>query len=205
MRQTSHFLFEQDFRQPRFNAAVDDGALQEAEERGFARGVGEGQQRTQAQTEARLAAALERLAEGAAQLIGAADRRQADLEREALAFAVALARKLAGDALAAEPLAAIAEAARDAFQHLRGVPHLVVRVNEGLVEPVDALIQRIARERGFEGRLVVLGEPDIARADVRLEWADGGVIRDQARIEEAVAEIFRTAGPDQERNEGTYS
>ena len=205
MRQTSHFLFEQDFRQPRFNAAVDDGALQEAEQRGFARGLGEGQQRMQAQIEARLAAVVERLADNAAQLLKAAEQRQADLEQEALAFAIALARKLAGGALEAQPLAPIAEAARDAFQHLRGVPHLVVRVNQSLVEPVDALVQRIGRERGFDGRLVVLGEPDIAQGDVRLEWADGGVIREQARIDEAVAGIFRRSGPGQALNGGDFS
>ena len=56
-------------------------------------------------------------------------------------------------------------------------------MNDALVEPVDALMQRMARERGFEGRLVILGEPDIAPGDVRLEWADGGVVRDRARIE----------------------
>ena len=50
--------------------------------------------------------------------------------------------------------------------------------------------QRLAKERGFEGRLITLGEPDIAPGDVRLEWADGGVVRDRSRIEEAV-----TPGP----------
>ena len=35
--------------------------------------------------------------------------------------------------------------------------------------------------RGFEGRLVVLAEPEIAPGDCRIEWADGGVVRDQRR------------------------
>ena len=72
------------------------------------------------------------------------------------------------------------------FQHLRGVPHLVVRVNAALVEAVEAHVQRIARERGYEGRLVVMGEPDIAPGDGRIEWADGGIVREQAHIEAAV-------------------
>ena len=97
-----------------------------------------------------------------------------------------LARKLAGDALAREPLAAIAERRRSPSSTCAACLTSCVRVNDALVEPVDALIQRMARERGFEGRLVILGEPDIAPGDVRLEWADGGVVRDQARIEQAV-------------------
>jgi flagellar assembly protein FliH len=42
--------------------------------------------------------------------------------------------------------------------------------------------------RGFEGRLVVLAEPDIGFGDCRVEWADGGLNRDRARIEAAIAE-----------------
>ncbi len=68
---------------------------------------------------------------------------------------------------------------------LRGVPHLAVCVNDALVEEVDAMLKRLARERGFEGRIVVLGEPDIALGDARLEWADGGIVRDRSRFEVA--------------------
>ena len=97
--------------------------------------------------------------------------------------AVLLARRIAGEALDAQPVAAIGAAARAALQHLRGVPHLVVRVQDGLVEETEALLRRLARERGYEGRLVVLGEPDLALGDARIEWADGGVVRERARIE----------------------
>ena len=41
---------------------------------------------------------------------------------------------------------------------------------------------------GFEGRLVVLGEPGIALGDCRIEWADGGVNRDTAAAEAAIGE-----------------
>ena len=101
-----------------------------------------------------------------------------------------IARKVAGEALDAQPLAGIGEAARNALQHLRGVPHLVVRVHESLVEEAETLVKRLARERGFEGRLVVLGDPDTLPGDARIEWADGGVVRERARIEAAVAEAL---------------
>ena len=108
-----------------------------------------------------MADALTRVGLAAAGLIGQADSRDAAREEEAMAFAVSLARRIAGDALDAHPLAAIGDAARAALQHLRGVPHLVVRVNDRLVDEVEALVKSLARERGFEGRLIVLGEPDL--------------------------------------------
>ena len=180
------FLFDTDFRRPSGQAeAVAQAAVAAAEAQAHARGLHEGRAEAQGQAEARLADALTRLSLAAAGLLSRADERDAEREDQALAFAVALARKLAGDALDAQPLAGIEEAARAALHHLRGVPHLAVRVNEGLVEEAETLVKRLARERGYEGRLVVLGEPDLAPGDARLEWADGGIVRDRARIEAA--------------------
>jgi flagellar assembly protein FliH len=168
-------------------------ALREAEERGYARGLAEGSNRMAAEHEQALAIAVQRVADASATLLSNADARAEALEREAIAFATALARKLAGDALARFPMRAIEEVAREAFQHLRGVPHLVVRVNDALVDDTDKLVKKIGRERGFEGRIVTMGDPEIACSDARFEWADGGVVRDGARIGEAVASSITSA------------
>jgi flagellar assembly protein FliH len=66
----------------------------------------------------------------------------------------------------------------------------VVRVHDSLVEEAEALVKRLARERGYEGRLVVLGDPDMAAGDARIEWADGGIVRERARIEAAVLDAL---------------
>jgi flagellar assembly protein FliH len=179
------YLFDCDFRTPG-GSAKNVAALQEAEARGHAQGLVEGRRQAAVEADAQMAAAIRRLADAAVQLLAGLDAHQARLEEEALAFGAALGRKLAGTALASQPLEPLLEAARASFQHLRGVPHLVVRVNQALVETVEAHVQRIARERGYEGRLVVIGEPEIAPGDGRIEWADGGIVREKAQIEAAV-------------------
>ena len=40
---------------------------------------------------------------------------------------------------------------------------------------------------------MVIGEPDIAPGDGRIEWADGGIVREQARIEAAVDQALAGA------------
>ena len=180
------FLFENDFRRPNSQSeARTAAAIAEAEARAHARGLIEGRAEALAQGEARLADGLTRLGLAPAGLFNQSDARDAEREEQAMTFAIALARTIAGDALEARPLAAVEEAARSALQHLRGVPHLVVRVHDGLVDAAEELMKRLARERGFEGRLVVLGEPDLPPGDARIEWADGGVVRERARIEAA--------------------
>ena len=189
---TKPFLFETDFRSPRPSAADQRAAeaAARAEVEAHARGVQEGRSQAEAQIQGRLADAVSRLAQAAVALLAQADARDVEREAQAVEVAVLIARKVAGDALDAAPLASIGEAARTALQHLRGVPHLVVRVHDGLVEDVEALVKRLARERGYEGRLVVLGDPDMQPGDARIEWADGGIVRERARIEAAVADAL---------------
>lgn len=184
MAQTSRFLFDTDFRAPRAAAqqARDAVVASDAEAAGYARGLAEGRMQAEQQAQARLADALNRLALAASSLIAETDARHAAIEHEAVALALTIARAMAGEALAAAPLAVIGEAVGEALRHARGVPHLAVRVHESLVEETEALLKARARERGYEGRLVVLGEPDIEPGDVRIEWADGGIVRERARF-----------------------
>ncbi|MDV2982859.1 UNVERIFIED_CONTAM: FliH/SctL family protein [Methylobacteriaceae bacterium AG10] len=192
-RPSRPFLFDTDFGRPRAPSAADAEAAARSEaERAaleaaaYARGLQDGRAEAALQEQARLADALTRVGLAAAGLLNQSDARDGARETQALAFAAALARRIAGEALDARPLAAVEETARSALRHLRGVPHLVLRVNEGLVDEAETLMRRLSREHGFEGRLVVLGEPDMAPGDARLEWADGGVVRERARIEAAV-------------------
>jgi flagellar assembly protein FliH len=190
------FLFGNDFRQRPPEPKPDtrhEEAIAEAEARGYMRGLAEGRQHVETEAELRVAAALESLATGIGAVIASLDSHHSETESLAIEFALSLARKLAGDALAREPLAAIEAAALQCLQHLRGVPHLVARVEPSLVERVDELLRRLARERGFDGKIVTLGDPDIPAGDVRLEWADGGVARDRSRIEAAAAEMLGRA------------
>ena len=141
MTQASRFLFDNDFRRP---GAAGSRAVAEAEERGRAAGIAAGLAQAQTSLPARLAQAAERLAGEAGALLADAEARHARIEEEAVALALAFAQKIAGEALDADPLGLIADAARAALQHLRGVPHLAVRVNDALVEEVDAMLKRLA-------------------------------------------------------------
>jgi flagellar assembly protein FliH len=71
---------------------------------------------------------------------------------------------------------------------LDGVPHLVIRCHPDLAEAVREIATGRMATSGFSGRLVVMGDPDQALGDGRLEWVDGGLVRDVAAIS---AEIDR--------------
>lgn len=191
MSQATKFLFERDFRETA-QRKITETDLAAAEDSGFARGFAAGISTAENAITARMADTSARLATELADLFANMDAAKIANERAAIELALTFAKALAGAAIARAPIAPIAEAAQACFAHLEGVPHLVARVNEALIEETQAVLDRIAHERGFTGRMIVLGEPDIMPGDAKLSWADGGVTRDAKAVEEAVTQAVAT-------------
>lgn len=195
------FLFGEDLGRPAMarraadqrTRMADGEAVSAADRAGYARGFAAGRAEEAALSERRRVDALERIAAGLGPILSAVDGRVAAIETEALAFFEALARAACDRALAAEPLAAIRTAAVETFRHLRGVPHVAARVHASLVDDVEAVLRSVAREGGYEGRVIVIGSEDIALGDARFDWADGGVVSDRRVLLRAVDDALAAA------------
>jgi flagellar assembly protein FliH len=185
------FLFEDDFAgggaaaKPVIALAQHEAQLAQAQAEAYRNGLAAAEVRI----EGRTADACDRIAQGIAALTQRLSAIEARLEAESVEVAFAVARKLAPETIAAEPFAEIAALASDCFRQLVAAPHVVVRIAEPIYEQARTRLEEIARMQGFEGRLVILAEPGMALGDCRIEWADGGVIRDQVATAAAVDEM----------------
>ena len=65
----------------------------------------------------------------------------------------------------------------------------MLRINDSLYEAAHDKIEKLAKQSGFEGRLVILAEPEIETGDCRIEWADGGVVLERAAIDAKINEL----------------
>jgi flagellar assembly protein FliH len=188
------FLFDVDFgpaaevKSPAVPAVEHAAALAEAEARGYRAGMNAAEAQARTEAERRQALAFERIADGVEQLRASLKHVENRFEAEAVEVALAVGRKLAADLIAKEPFAEITALADQCFREMISAPHIVVRVNTELYSDAKQQLEEIARARGFEGRLVVMSEPDIAAGDCRIEWADGGLKRDRAATEAAIAD-----------------
>ena len=194
MASPAKFLFDIDFAAPdksreRPTQAEMAQKIAAAEQRAYRDGRDAGQREAKAESDRRTALALEEIKIGmqgiAARFAGIETR----METEAVDVAVAVARKLCSELVAAEPLGEIVGLVKQCFSHLVSTPHLVVRINASLYEIARDQIERLAKQSGFEGRLVILAEPEIATGDCRIEWADGGVVLDRAAIDAKINEL----------------
>lgn len=193
MSSPAKFLFDVDFavgaeRETTVTVAEHALKLAEAEAAAHRRGYAQAQSDAQVESNRRIAGALECVAAKLGEATAALAAIEARLECEAVEVAVAVARKLAPTLIEREPFAEIAALAGSCFRELIASPHIAVRVNDSLYAEAREKLDGIARAHGFEGRLVVLGEPGVANGDCRIEWADGGVTRDKAAADAAIGE-----------------
>lgn len=189
------YLFDTDFGKPdraREKAATAAEIAQKvaaAEARAYRDGFEAAQREAKAESDRRAALALEEIGitiKGIATRFSGIETR---METEAVDVAVAVARQLCSELISGEPLAEITRLVSDCFSHLVSTPHLVVRINDQLYDLAREKIERQAAQSGFEGRLVILAEPDIATGDCRIEWADGGVVLERSAIEAKINEL----------------
>ncbi len=203
MASPARFNFDLDLGTPRNHSAVISesamaGLIAAAREEARAAGIAEGERGAAARAAKQLAAAADRLADQAAAMAAASDDALKQTVADGVKLALVSARRLAGGLIAREPVAEIEALLTECLSTLDGVPHLVVRCHPELAEAVRDMATARIQTSGFTGRLVVLGEPELALGDARIEWADGGIVRDinaiSARIDAAVANYFAARG-----------
>ncbi len=85
---------------------------------------------------------------------------------------------------------------QDSLDRLRDEPRVVVRVADGRLDALKERIDALTAKAGFDGKVVLLADEEIADGDVRVEWADGGAERDSERLwREIEKAVQRALGP----------
>ena len=189
------FLFDTDFSAPdksRERAATPAEIAQQiaaAEARAYREGFDAGWHQASAESERRAALSLEEIGIAIRAIATRFSGIETRMETEAVDVAVAVARKLCSALLSGQPLAEVSALVSQCFSHLVSTPHLVVRINDRLYDAARQRIEQMAKQSGFEGRLVILAEPEIEFGDCRIEWADGGVVLERAAIDAKINEL----------------
>lgn len=170
--------------------------VEEAREAGRLAGVEEGKQLQSDEEKLQIAQAMQNLAARLEMAAIEMARVEEQARSEAIAFARLFARKLAGRMMEVIPVQAVEATARAIFSDLRGSPHVAVRVAPALVDACKTRIGALMRENGIEAKLFVFPDPDIPAGDCRIEWADGGIVRERAKLETMLDQAVNALFPD---------
>jgi flagellar assembly protein FliH len=186
------FLFDEDFatgEKPTITTVEADRRRKDAEAVAYRNGFAAAQAQAHAEATQRAAAALGHIGETMERLSRGLHGVEARLEIEAVEVAVAVARKLAPELIAAQPFAEIEALATECFRQLVSAPHITVRLPEDIYSSVKDKLEDLAQGRGFQGRLAIIADAELKAGDCRIEWADGGINRDAAAADAAISEV----------------
>lgn len=187
------FMFDEDFaggEKPTITMVEHERRRADTESQAHRTGFEAGQVQARAEAEERVARALTQIADSMARLDGKLASIEARVESEAVQVAIAVAGKLVPELIAREPFTEMAALAAECFRQLVTTPRIAVYIGTDIYDTAKDRLEEIARSRGFEGRLTVQPDPALAQGDCRIEWSEGGVVRDRAAtlatIEQAV-------------------
>jgi len=159
-------------------AEACEQARRQGDQQGHQRGLVDGQQRLEAQ----IAAALSTISAQLTLAVRAATEKPIEIMQAATDLALAILRKMHPALSAKRGLDEVEGVLAACLEQLKNEPRLVAYVPNALLDPLNERVGAISAVRGFEGRIVLIGDPDLADSDCRIEWADGGLERDTRRL-----------------------
>jgi flagellar assembly protein FliH len=183
---------------PSFSEAELAEAVAAARKAALAEGVAQGRAETITDTERRVAAGLNAIGSHLG-VIDSQVRAVADgLAQNTVALSLAIARQLFPALLRRGGAGEIEALLVQCLETLRAEPWFTIRVPAEQVDALTERVQAVAAERGYQGRLTVVGDADLKLGDCRIEWAQGGMIRDReqiwAAIEAAIEQALASTG-----------
>ncbi len=186
---------------PTFSEAELADAVEAARKAAFAEGIAQGRAETVADTERRIAAGLTTIGSH----LGAIDsqvRAVAEgLTQGTVELSLAIARQLFPALMRRGGAGEVEALLVQCLETLRAEPWFTIRVPAEQVEELNERVQSAGADRGYEGRLTVVGDESLKPGDCRIEWAQGGMIRDREQIwsavEAAIAQALASAGNDE--------
>lgn len=185
------FIFDLDLGQANQKTTVIgehelDQLLKQAETRGYEKGVHDGENTAANKAATALSNAAQKLANNTAKIAKSSDDLQSQALQQITELSVVVGKKLAANLIARAPLGEIKALISECLHSLENAPHLVIRCHPELADAVEELTKSQMRSSGFAGRLVIMGDPEILLGDARMEWVDGGLIRDLSQMSEEI-------------------
>jgi flagellar assembly protein FliH len=110
------------------------------------------------------------------------ERRELEKSVSAVKLAMRVAHKLLPEFARKFALQEVERVIVDSIEVRRDEPRIAITVAAAHLDALKTRIDAWALEKGFAGKLILLGDDHLKESDVRVEWADGGAERLYERL-----------------------
>lgn len=142
----------------------------------------EGQKTTQAAQEQQIISLLEKCLVQFSFLVAAEEKRALEKYIDTVRLTMKIAHKLMPHFAQKYALAEIERVILDAADGRREEARIAVIVPTVHLDALKERVDRIAIEKGFSGKIILLADDAMGATDCRVEWADGGAERFYERL-----------------------
>ena len=151
--------------------------IDEAKEASYQLGRQEGMSSAMAGIEQQVSVSLEGVLSKIDELNQTHRKWTSEIQRDAVRLSATIMRKLAPELIRGTELPQIEHVINQAFQFLTEQPKVMIRVASELEAPLRDKVQLMASRVGYEGEVVLVGDPELVATDCRVSWAAGAVER----------------------------
>ena len=174
---------------PTFTEAEMRGACDVARRQGEEAGAARGRNEAVGAFDKQVAAALATIAQQTA-AIAKGVAAEAAAAGKSVDLALAIVKKLHPALVERQGLAEIEAVLNQCLESLKQEPRLVAYVHSARLDALQERLEQLSASKGFEGRVVLIGDDEMGQSDCRVEWADGGVEREAGRIWRTIEEVL---------------
>jgi flagellar assembly protein FliH len=174
---------------PMFTEAEMRGACDVARRHGEEAGAARGRNEAVAGFDKQVSAALATIAQQTA-AIAKGVAAEAAAAGKSVDLALAIVKKLHPALVERQGLAEIEAILGQCLESLKQEPRLVAYVHSARLDALQERLEQLSASKGFEGRVVLIGDDEMGQSDCRVEWADGGVEREAGRIWRTIEEAL---------------
>ena len=112
-----------------------------------------------------------------------------ETQHDVLLLAATIMRKIAPELTRGTELPQIEHVINQAFGFLTEQPKVMIRVSAEFEEPLKDKVHLMASRVGYEGQVVLVGDPELAATDCRISWAAGAVERSLDEVWHQIDEV----------------
>lgn len=112
-----------------------------------------------------------------------------EMETDAARLGLAVIGRLAPELVRDNELPEVEAVIREAFGFLTEQPKVMIRVAKELEEPLSGKVDLMASRVGYEGQVVLVGDPELPVDDCRVSWQAGAVERSLDGVWDQIDEI----------------
>ena len=151
--------------------------LEAAKEEAYARGRQDGMDDAMAGIEQQVARTLDAVFSRISKVFEQHADWTKTMETDAARLGLAVIGRLAPELVRERELPEVEAVIREAFGFLTEQPKVMIRVSKELEEPLSGKVELMASRVGYEGQVVLVGDPELPIDDCRVSWQAGAVER----------------------------